>query len=73
MPNTVFVIANDGTRLMPTNIKRARQLLKRKEAVIFKHRPFTIKLTRNSEHNIQDIECCIDTRNIKSVAAHFYF
>lgn len=61
MSNTVFVIANDGTRLMPTNIKRARQLLKRKEAVIFKHRPFTIKLTRNSEHNVQDVECCIDT------------
>ena len=60
MPNTVFVIANDGARLMPTNIKRARKLLKRKEAVIFEHRPFTIKLLRNSEHNIQDIEGSID-------------
>ena len=61
MSNIVFVIANDGTRLMPTNIKKARQLLKRKEATIFKHRPFTIKLTRNSEHNVQNVECCIDT------------
>lgn len=61
MPNIVFVIASDGTKLTPTNIKRARKLLKRKEAVIFKHNPFTIKLTRNSEHNVQDVECCIDT------------
>lgn len=61
MPKTVFVIANDGTRLMPTNIKRARQLLKRNEAVIFKHCPFTIKLTRSSGLDIQDVECCIDT------------
>lgn len=61
MPNTVFVIASDGTRLMPTNIKRARKLLKRKEAVIFKHCPFTIKLLRDSEQNVQDVECCIDT------------
>ena len=60
MPKTVFVIANDGTKLMPTNIKRARKLLKRKEATIFKHRPFTIKLLRKSEHNIQEIEGSID-------------
>ena len=61
MPNKVFVIASDGTRLMPTNIKKARKLLKRKEAIIFKHNPFTIKLTRTSEHNVQDIEGCVDT------------
>lgn len=60
MPNTVFVIANDGTRLMPTNIKRARKLLKRKEAAIFKHCPFTIKLLKKSEHNVQEIEGSID-------------
>ena len=59
--NTVFVIANDGTRLMPTNIRHARRLMKRKEAVIYKHDPFTIKLTRNSEHNVQDIEFKQDT------------
>ncbi len=58
---TVFVIANDGTRLMPTNIKRARRLMKRREAVICRHDPFTIKLTRDSEHNVQDIEFKQDT------------
>ena len=61
MPNIVFVIANDGTKLMPTNIKKARKLLKKKEAVIFRHWPFTIKLLKNSEHNVQNIEGCIDT------------
>ena len=61
MSNTVFVIANDGTRLMPTNYKRARSLLKKNDAVIYKHQPFTIKLTRDSEHNVQPVEFKEDT------------
>jgi len=58
---TVFVIAKDGTRLMPTNIRHARRLMKRKEAVIYRHEPFTIRLTRESEHNVQNIEFKMDT------------
>ena len=58
---TVFVIAKDGARLMPTDIRHARRLMKRKEAVIYKHEPFTIRLTRESEHNVQEIEFKQDT------------
>ena len=57
----VFVIANDGTRLMPTTRYRARKLLNADKAVICKYRPFTIQLTRTSEKNVQPIELCMDT------------
>lgn len=56
-----FVLAEDGTRLMPTDIRHARRLLKKKEAVIAGHKPFTIQLTRLSEHHVQPIEFCCDT------------
>ena len=56
-----FVLAEDGTRLMPTDIRHARRLLKKKEAVIVEHKPFTIRLTRPSEHHVQPIEFCCDT------------
>ena len=59
--NTVFVVANDGTKLMPTDIKHARKLMKKHKAVIFKHQPLTIKLTHDSEHNVQPIEFKEDT------------
>lgn len=61
MANTVFVLAMDGTKLMPTSPKKARILLKKKEAKIFKYDPFAIKLTRESEHNVQGVEMCVDT------------
>lgn len=61
---TVFVIAKNGKKLMPTNIKHARKLLKRKEAIIFKHEPFTIKLTRPSKTYTQNIEFTEDTGSI---------
>ena len=57
----VFVIACDGTRLMPTSRYRARKLLNAGKAVIYKHQPFTIKLTYASEKNVQPIELCMDT------------
>ena len=57
----VFVIANDGTRLMPTSRYRARKLLNADRAVIYKHQPFTLKLTRTSEKNVQPVELCMDT------------
>jgi len=56
----VFVIAKDGTRLMPTNPVRARKLLKKDKARIFKHDPFTIRLTGDSKHNTQPVELCMD-------------
>ena len=55
-----FVLAEDGTPLMPTDIRHASHLLKRKEAVIAGHRPFTIRLTRHSEKNVQPVEVCCD-------------
>ena len=40
------IIANDGTKLMPTtNIKKVRKLLKTKKANIVCYHPFTIQLT----------------------------
>ena len=54
---TVFVIAEDGTKLMPTfNIKKVRHMLKSGSAVICKHNPFTIQLTYKSSKCIQPIE-----------------
>lgn len=57
----VFVIALDGTKLMPTNRVRARKLLKKGKAIIYKHAPFTIQLAYESEKNVQPIEFCEDT------------
>ena len=54
---TIFVIAEDGTKLMPTsNIKKVRKLLRTGRAVICKHKPFTIKLTYNTTKYTQSIE-----------------
>lgn len=54
---TTFVIAEDGTKLMPTfNIKKVRHMLKSGSAVICKHNPFTIRLTYKSSKCIQPIE-----------------
>lgn len=61
MPKPVFVIASDGTALMPTSAAKARKLLKAKKAIIVSHMPFAIQLTYQSEHNTQPVEICIDT------------
>ena len=54
---TIFVIAEDGTKLMPTfNIKKVRHMLKSGSAVICKHNPFTIRLTYKSSKCTQPIE-----------------
>lgn len=54
---TICVIANDGTKLMPTtNVKKVRKLLRSGRAVIYKHEPFTIKLTYESTKGTQPIE-----------------
>ena len=62
--NDVFVIALDGTKLMPTNRAKARKLLKKGKAIIHKHSPFTIRLTYESEKNVQPIEFCEDTGSV---------
>lgn len=54
---TIFVIAEDGTKLMPTsNIKKVRKLLLTGRATICKHEPFTIKLTYSTTKYTQPIE-----------------
>ena len=57
----VFVIADNGTRLMPTSRYRARKLLNAGKAVIYKYQPFTIRLSQVSQRNTQPIELCMDT------------
>ena len=58
---SVCVVTPDGKPLMPTSEYRARKLLKSGKAVIFKHKPFTIMLTRVVSENVQPIEYCCDT------------
>ena len=54
---TIFVIAEDGTKLMPTtNVKKVRRFLRSGRAVICKHEPFTIKLCYKSTKHTQPIE-----------------
>ena len=57
----VCVISSTGMKLMPTNEYRARRLLKMKKAVIFKYKPFTIKLTQREYGDTQPIEYKCDT------------
>ena len=59
--NTVFVIADDGTRLMPTHAAKARILLHSGKAIIEKYKPFTIRLQYHSAKNVQPIEIAADT------------
>ena len=58
---SVCVVTPDKKPLMPTSEYRARKLLKSGKAVIFKHKPFTIMLTRVVSENVQPIEYCCDT------------
>lgn len=75
---SVCVVTSDQKPLMPTSEYRARKLLKRGKAVIYKYHPFTIKLTRTVAAHTQPIEYCCDTGyqhigvSIKS-ASHEYF
>ena len=58
---SVCVVTPDKKPLMPTSEYRARKLLKSGKAVIFRHKPFTIMLTRVVSENVQPIEYCCDT------------
>lgn len=57
----VAVISMNGIRLMPTTNYRARKLLRAGKAVAIGFRPFTIRLTYETEGNTQPIELTIDT------------
>lgn len=57
----VFVLTSTGKKLMPTTEYRARKLLKRGKATIYKYRPFTIQLTERTDGYTQKIEYCCDT------------
>lgn len=62
MANCIFIIAKDGTPLMPTfNWKKVRKSLKTGRAKITGHEPFTIQLCYESTKNTQPIEVCEDT------------
>lgn len=61
LKNIVPVFAKDGTKLMPTSPYRARKLLEKKKAKVYKRKPFSIMLTHDSEKNTQPVEVCQDT------------
>ena len=59
---TTFIIALDGTQLMPsTNVKKVRKLLKSKRAIIYCYEPFTIQLQYETTKYKQPIEFKEDT------------
>lgn len=57
----VFVIAQNGVRLMPTTERKARLLLKTGRAEIFRRMPFTIRLLYQSGTATQKCTLGIDT------------
>ena len=58
----VAVVDKNGIPLMPTTEAKARILLKKGRAVIFKHRPiFTIRITDREGGNTQPVEYKCDT------------
>lgn len=57
----VAVISKTGIRLMPTSNYRARKLLARKKATVYRYRPFTIQLTERESGKVQPIEYAVDT------------
>ena len=58
----VAVISASGKRLMPTNERKARKLLKSGRAEIYAYRPvFTIRLLDREDGYTQPVEYCCDT------------
>lgn len=57
----VFVVGLNGTRLMPTNPRKARRLLQGGRAEVYKKRPFTIKLLYKTGSATQSLDIGIDT------------
>lgn len=57
----VFVVSNTEKPLMPTSNYKARRLLKKGRAKIFKYRPFTIMILDRADGDVQEIEYKSDT------------
>ncbi len=57
----VAVVGNTGTRLMPVHEAKARKLLNKKRAKIYKHNPFTIQLLDREDGTTQPMEYKCDT------------
>ncbi len=57
----VAVISSTKQKLMPTTSYRARRLLKKGSAIIYKYKPFTIMLTKRDKGDVQDVEYKCDT------------
>jgi hypothetical protein len=55
-----FVLCKCGEPLMPTTAPKARILLKRNKAQVFRLHPFTIKLNYETPHLVQPIDCRVD-------------
>ena len=60
MSNRVFVVDMDQNPLMPCSAARARQLLKTREAAVFKHQPFTIILKDREGGAVQPVQFKVD-------------
>ena len=61
MDYQVYVLAKDGSPLMPTKrFRKVRLMLKRGEAKVVMRKPFTIQLMRESKRNVQPLHLGID-------------
>lgn len=58
--NQVFVLSNDKQPLMPCSPARARQLLKDKQAAVYRRYPFTIILKNRADGDVQPVELRLD-------------
>ena len=56
----VYVISVDGKPLMPCKPAKARKLLKKGRATVYKMRPFSIKLEFECENEVQKVKIGID-------------
>ncbi|MBU4288292.1 MAG: HNH endonuclease [Proteobacteria bacterium] len=57
----VYVLAVDGTPLMPCSACKAKKLLKQKQATVVKRVPFTIQLNFECENKVQRVILGIDS------------
>lgn len=57
----VFVIGQNGTRLMPCKPQKARKLIKEKKAKIVRKLPFTIQLTYKTGSTTQPVTVGINS------------
>lgn len=60
MTNSVLVISNSKKPLMPCSPARARELLTKGKAALFRHQPFTIILKDREDGEVQPVELKID-------------